>query len=130
MQFSKVHTDIIPLVGGVDMVTTPIMLNPGKCIFANNFEPDINGGYRRMRGIERFDGRPRPSSATYQVIDCIITGPLVVGDTIIGSISNATAKVAYINGPTNMIVTDATGSFTVESFKVGATEYGAISHVT
>ena len=130
MQFSKVHTDIIPLVGGVDMVTTPIMLNPGKCIFANNFEPDTNGGYRRMRGIERFDGRPRPSSATYQVFDCIITGPLVVGDTITGSISNATAKVAYINDSTKMAVTDVAGSFTLESFMVGATEYGSISHIT
>lgn len=130
MQFSKVHTDIIPLVGGVDMVTTPIMLNPGKCIFANNFEPDTNGGYRRMRGIERFDGRPRPSSATYQVFDCIITGPLVVGDTITGSISNATAKVAYINDSTKMAVTDVAGSFTLESFMVGATEYGSISNIT
>jgi hypothetical protein len=127
MQFNKVQTDIIPLVGGVDMVTTPIMLSPGKCIFAQNFEPDINGGYRRMRGVERFDGRPRPSDAEYAVLDCLITGPLVVGDAIVGVSSGASAVVAFIASSTRMVVTKLQKSFSIEAFSVGAVEYGSIS---
>ena len=46
--FSQIKTDIIPLFGGLDLVTTPVLVPPGRLISSNNFEPDINGGYRRI----------------------------------------------------------------------------------
>ena len=34
-------------------------------IAGRNFEPWIDGGYRRIAGYERFDGQPKPSDATF-----------------------------------------------------------------
>lgn len=130
MNYNKVMTDIIPMKGGVNMVTTPIQQSPGSMIYAQNFEADINGGYRRMRGLERYDGRPRPSSATYYVVDCMVTGALVVGDVITGSLSAATAEVAFIDSNERIVVTKLTGTFQVENFTVGGNVYGSISEVT
>ena len=44
--FSQIKTDIIPLFGGLDLVTTPVLVPTGRLISSNNFEPDINGGYQ------------------------------------------------------------------------------------
>jgi hypothetical protein len=51
------------MTGGLDLVTPPIALPPGKAISSINYEPDV-AGYTSMAGYERFDGRPSPSDAT------------------------------------------------------------------
>ena len=55
--FSQIKTDIIPLFGGLDLVTTPVLVPPGRLISSNNFEPDINGGYRRLPGFNIVTGK-------------------------------------------------------------------------
>ena len=55
------------MVGGLDLVTPPIAMPPGKAISAINYEPDV-AGYTSFGGYERFDGQPRPSDATDPVI--------------------------------------------------------------
>ncbi|MCV0395478.1 MAG: hypothetical protein K5872_22280 [Rhizobiaceae bacterium] len=55
-------TSTVLLRGGLDLVTPPVAMDPGKCIAALNYEPEADG-YRRIGGYERFDGRPRPSEA-------------------------------------------------------------------
>jgi len=42
--------------GGLDTETPPLRLETGYCYEAQNFECDINGGYSRIEGYERFDG--------------------------------------------------------------------------
>lgn len=128
-EFRKMIPDIFPLTGGVDMVTPPLMLDPGKAIAAFNFEPDINGGYRRMFGIERYDGRARPSDAVYYQVVCVVTGALAVGNTITGATSGATAYVVAIESSTSIIVTQLTGTFVAETFNVSAVAFGTISAV-
>lgn len=49
--------------GGLDLVTPPIAMPPGKAISAINYEPDVNG-YTSHGGYERFDGHARPSDST------------------------------------------------------------------
>src|SRR5262245_27095454 len=51
------------MVGGLDLVTPPIAMPPGKAISACNYEPDV-AGYTSFGGYERFDGHARPSDAT------------------------------------------------------------------
>jgi hypothetical protein len=51
------------MAGGLDLVTPPISMPPGKAISAINYEPDVSG-YTSMGGYERFDGRTRPSEST------------------------------------------------------------------
>jgi hypothetical protein len=53
------------MAGGLDLVTQPISMPPGKAISASNYEPDV-AGYTSSGGYERFDGQPRPSDAPNQ----------------------------------------------------------------
>ena len=130
MQFSDLKIDTVPMSGGVDMVTPPQVIKPGRCIFAQNFEPGINGGYVRMAGIERFDGRSRPSQAQYMVIEGLIVGPLVVGDNISFTDSGATAVVAAIIDEDHFVLANISGTLIAhEAFTVGGELYGYIDEV-
>lgn len=97
-KFNQLQTEIVPLVGGVNMATPQILVKPGTCIFASNFEPDISGGYRRIKGIERFDGHKSPSTMDYRIVEGYIIEALQVGDRIVGTDSGAQAVVAAILG--------------------------------
>lgn len=55
--------DRFTLQGGLDLSTPYIKRDPGSLLQSQNFECDTDGGYRVMRGYERYDGRPSPSQA-------------------------------------------------------------------
>jgi hypothetical protein len=79
------------LFGGLDLVTPPLVVPPGKVLSSKNYEPADEGGYRRITGYERYDGRPSPSDATYWILDFDAgtgTEP-TPGNTIDGAISGA-----------------------------------------
>lgn len=40
----------IPLRGGIDLVTPPVQLPPGACLYAVNYDCPVTGGYRRIEG--------------------------------------------------------------------------------
>src|SRR5690606_16663624 len=63
---------------------------------AINYEIAVEDGYRDITGYERFDGRPRPSDASFSIIDVTITGEIIVGDTVEGADSGATGLVIAI----------------------------------
>lgn len=54
------QTPFYALNGGLDLITPAIAMKPGNVIAGKNYEP-IFGGYRRLAGYERFDGRPSPT---------------------------------------------------------------------
>ena len=129
-QLPQVRYDLIHLAGGLDQVTPTLSLKPGVMRRAANFECSITGGYTRIAGYERFDGRPAPSSALYDVLEVSIASPISVGNVIVGQTSGATAKVLEINGST-VVLTRQTGYFVVaEVLKVGTTVVGAIVSIT
>lgn len=105
-----VKYDLIRLGGGLDQLTPTLSLKPGVVRRATNFECSINGGYTRIAGYERFDGRPSPSAAFYTILTCDITDAIAVGDTVTGSTSGTTAKVIALAG-TNVVVTRDSGFF-------------------
>lgn len=84
------------LRGGLNLTTSPIEIPPGHCISARNYEPDQQG-YRRWQGHERYDGQPKPSEASYWVLD-FDQGSAAIseGDTVTGATSGATG-VALID---------------------------------
>ena len=121
----QVRYELIRLVGGFDQVTPTLSLKPGVVRRAANFECSITGGYTRIAGYERFDGRFSPSRALYIVIYMASIGNVVVGNTVTGATSTATGKVIAVT-PTYIVVTKVTGSFAnVENILVGATLVGA-----
>ena len=86
------------LAGGLDLVSAATLIKPGFALDAQNFEIDsINGGYRRINGFERFDGHSSPTAAQYATMSIILTGTIVVGNTVTGLSSGATAKVLQVN---------------------------------
>lgn len=126
-QLPQVRPDLVALTGGLDLVTDPLFLKPGALRLAYNYEPAIGGGYRRVGGIERFDGRTAPNEAAYKVLDCVATptgGP--VGSTINGQTSGATGVVIYTSG-SRIVVTKQTGTFQDgENLRVSTTVIGVL----
>lgn len=115
------------LKGGIDQVTPALALAPGKLIDSLNYEPDLHGGYRRMFGIERFDGRPSPSQQDYWIQAVTITGAIAVGNTVTGATSGATAVVLQVNGTTELVVTKVTGTFVAETLNVAAVAQATVT---
>ena len=105
-----VKYDLIKLGGGLDQVTPTLALPPGVARRAANFECSISGGYTRIAGYERFDGRPSPSAANYNVLICTFTATVTVGQTVTGSTSGATGRVIVVNA-TSLVITRETGTF-------------------
>lgn len=126
---SQLQTEYFALAGGLNLVSPALEIPPGMLIDAVNFEPSISGGYSRMKGIERVDGRTRPSQSTYTLMTTVITvaGSIVVGNTVTGATSGATAVVLQVNSTTELVVTRVTGTFVAETLNVSAVAKGAVS---
>jgi hypothetical protein len=110
MDLPSVQTTYFPLRGGLNLVTPPLSIPDGYCRDSLNYEQDIDGGYRRVDGYERFDGRAEPSNALYYIVDCTFSGSVAVGDTITGVTSGATGVVIALTA-TYIAFTKLTGSF-------------------
>lgn len=125
-----VNYDLIRLNGGLDQVTPTLSLPPGFARRAANFECSITGGYTRIAGYERYDGRPNPSDATYTALTCAITGTIAVGNTVTGATSAATGKVIARDGAL-VVVTRQTGTFQAgENLTVSAVVQGSVTAIS
>lgn len=123
-QLPPVNYELIRLQGGLDQVTPTLSLQPGVARRAANFECSITGGYTRISGYERFDGRARPSDATYIVIYMTSIANAVLGNTVTGQTSAATGKIIVIESD-YLVVTKVTGAFLdSENIYVGAALVG------
>lgn len=54
--------------GGLDLTTPSLRLQPGALHDCLNFECAPFGGYSRVEGYERMDGRAAPSAATFTIV--------------------------------------------------------------
>jgi hypothetical protein len=93
-----VKYQLITLQGGLDLVTPTLSLPPGVAKDASNFEVSITGGYSRIPGYERFDGRPNPSDATYTSMTVASVSGLTVGNTITNLTSSVSGVIIVIDG--------------------------------
>ncbi len=87
---AQTRTSYYALEGGLDTVTPALSVSPGRAIAMVNFEPWYQGGYRRIPGFERFDGRPKPSDATFTGFEVSSVVSLTLRDTITGDVSGTT----------------------------------------
>jgi hypothetical protein len=109
---TRVQTQYTKFGGGIDLTTPVMSLRPGCALDAMNYEPGLNGGYKRIDGFERVDGRLAPSSASYDYLQTAGLGSIAVGQTITGSPSGATGIVIAIDTAYQAVcVTKVTGAF-------------------
>lgn len=92
----RVDVDYTKFGGGLDLVTPVLSISPGSALAAMNYEPAPLGGYQRIDGFERYDGRASPSAAVYYYVTYTLTGTVAVGNTVTGVTSGATAVVAVV----------------------------------
>ena len=131
MQMSPVKYNIFPMEGGLDLVTPTMSLKPGVARDAINFEVSITGGYTRIAGYERYDGRANPSDATYMGLTLTTVSGIVVGDTITNNAGTVTGKVIAVDATTNSVYyTLPVGTFAVsDTIKVGPTVIGTVTAI-
>lgn len=121
-----IQTTYVKFGGGLDLISPVLSIKPGMCLSAMNYEPGIAGGYARIDGFERSDGRPSPSDAVYYYAAYTLTGTVAVGNTITGATSAATGYVMEV-GTGFFTFTKLTGAFQVEQIKVGGTVQGTLT---
>lgn len=87
-----------PALGGEDLLSSDLVVKPGRLRFSKNYEPRSVSGYRRIDGYERYDGQPKPSLANQAFFNIdAVTNTVSVGDKLTGGTSGA---VAYVVGQT------------------------------
>ena len=127
--FPSVNYEQIRLTGGLDLVTPTLSLPSGVVRRAANFESSLNGGYTRIAGYERHDGRANPSDALYNLLECVLTVIVSVGDTLTGATSGATGYVVSVDGD-QIVVTKEVGTYVAaEVITVSGTSVGTITSV-
>jgi hypothetical protein len=108
-------TQYYPLKGGINTETPALSVPSGQLIDALNYEPVTEGGYRRIDGYERYDGRPLASTVVYHTIpfDTGLNAPNI-GDIVLGDASFAHAAVVDVVVTSGAWATnDAVGYFAV-----------------
>uniref|UniRef100_A0A6M3K2U5 Uncharacterized protein n=2 Tax=viral metagenome TaxID=1070528 RepID=A0A6M3K2U5_9ZZZZ len=123
-----VKTEFTQFAGGLNTQSPKIALNPGACLSAMNYVASLDGGYERIDGYERYDGRTAPSSASYYYVTCsFLNGGPSVSDTITGNDSGATGVVIVV-GDGYICYTKLTSAFTAdETYNVGGTDKGTFT---
>ncbi len=86
------ETQFYPFGGGTDLVTPAITVPAGRARASVNYEP-LEQGYMRIDGFERLDGQPKPSAASYWILDFDAgTAAINEGDIVTGADSGATGE--------------------------------------
>lgn len=121
----EIRPEFLAFTGGADYVSPPLRIPPGFAREAQNWEQDINGGYSRVVGYERFSGKAKPSDAAYAVLDITLTGALAVADVLTDNAGTSFGTVIAIEaGNARVALTLMTGHFTAGNIKVGAVTVG------
>ena len=119
-----------PFPGGLDLTTPSLRLPAGSLRDSLNFECAPFGGYARVDGYERLDGRASPSAAEFTIVQIAAVSDdfdsefdfefgsgtasaFAVGDVVTQAVTGATGTViAVVSAPVAYIaLTLVTGSF-------------------
>ena len=94
------QVDSFLLRGGLDLVSPPLAIQPGRMWACLNLEP-VEAGYRRIRGYERYSGRPSPSDALYWILPVTLAAgehPPQIGEVVRSGDKSATLLAITADG--------------------------------
>lgn len=105
--------DTVYMRGGWDLSTPTLELYAGVLRDVQNFEVSsvVAGGYSRIAGYERFDGRPSPTDATFQVLQLVAFESAPALDQVITGVTSLATGVVIVVTATYLVVTKVTGTF-------------------
>ena len=66
---SSMQAKYFPFEGGEILTDPALSQSPGSLLYGKNYEVYPEGGYRRIDGFERFDGRTKPSESLYWILE-------------------------------------------------------------
>ena len=115
MRLPPVKYETISFRGGLDQVTPTLSLPSGYARDSLNFECGQRGGYNRIGGYERYDGRVSPSGASYLVMTVANSATPALASTITGLTSAATGVLIGLTA-TTFVLTKVIGNFTPGEF--------------
>ena len=115
--------DYFAFEGGLNLVDTPLKLRPGQLLATKNYEPGVRGGYRSLKGYERYDGHAEPSQANYWVLRYEqATAVPSVGQEVTGAAGNAIVLAVVESQPVTVInLASSSDDFTTWTPVGGAT---------
>jgi len=103
MVMPRKNVDTVPMRGGVDLSSTVVEVPPGTALDLLNFEPKLGGGYQRVSGYERVDGRAAPSDAVYYTVEVADSSGIAIGATLLGGSSTTTSEVVAKDDTMNLL---------------------------
>ncbi len=112
---SQTSPAAFPLQGGLVLNKSTFGMQPGEALELINFEPDINGGYRRINGFAKYNTNvvPQTSASTEEVLlSCIFNDTIVAarGEKIFTASAGSGSWTERDNGRTSA------GVYTFERF--------------
>jgi len=139
---SSMTARYFPFEGGEILTDPALSQSPGSLLYGKNYEVYPEGGYRRIDGYERFDGRTKPSESLYWILE-FNAGTTATVDTnvITGATSSATGELivdsvvesgSYAGNDAvgYMVVALLTGTFAVgENIQVSASTVAVVKSV-
>ena len=128
---SVTQTKYFPLNGGLDVVTPALSVDPGFCLAMVNYEPYYNGGYRRIDGYERFDGRSKPSNGTaYGFQMSALTGITGVGTFTSTSATNVYQPGTGVTSGATGIVVAAITTYSISGTTTNTQYWAALTNIS
>ncbi len=139
MRITEPKENYFPLRGGLDLVTPPYQIKPGKMLSCMRYEIAASGGYKPVDGYERIDGHGVPSEALFQYLVFADPALTFAVDTVIVGETSAASGVSLVTGVVDFgdgvdVDTTGSGAFLVtgtfvngENIKVGGTVVGNVS---
>ena len=118
-QMPDVQYEPVALSGGFDQVTSSHQLPPGALRDCVNFACRPQGGYYRIPGYERFDGRTQPHLAGFIPIGISLLAGRTVAVGQSGSFGNINGTISYIDPFGNYVGLTKTGVATPGTFIPG-----------
>lgn len=112
--------------GGINVMDSPTLIEPGHLLGCLNYEPGVRGGYRRFDGYERFDGHAGPSDSDFLAVQVDPSFTPVVGSVVNEVESGQSAEVCYVDTDHAFIVlTKLSGTFLCNGSTLDVDTYGS-----
>ena len=124
---SQTQPATFPLEGGLVLNKPTMAMAAGEALELQNFEPDINGGYRRINGFAKYNANivPQTSASTEPILLSAFYNDEIIaarGTNIFRSTNGSTALNGGENASDTTITVDSTTDFSTAGTIIIGTE--------